>query len=97
MSQRLTYWPDHPVHAAAARAKGKAKRGSAKPEPKGKLGALPEWNLADLYSGPDAPELKADLAISEQAAEAMHERGRQNHLSHHSLPALRALSVTMGT
>jgi len=84
MSQRLTYWPDHPVHAAAARAKGKAKRGSAKPEPKGKLGALPEWNLADLYSGPDAPELKADLAISEQAAEAMHERycGKLGELVH---------------
>lgn len=25
------------------------------------LGALPEWNLADLYSGMDAPELTADL------------------------------------
>ena len=25
------------------------------------LGALPEWNLADLYSGMDAPELKRDV------------------------------------
>src|SRR5688572_1426123 len=25
------------------------------------LGALPEWNLADLYPGIDAPELKRDL------------------------------------
>jgi oligoendopeptidase F len=26
-----------------------------------RIGSLPEWNLADLYSGPAAPELKADL------------------------------------
>ena len=25
------------------------------------LGALPEWNLDDLYTGPDAPELQRDL------------------------------------
>ena len=25
------------------------------------LGELPEWNLADLYSAMDAPELKRDL------------------------------------
>ena len=29
--------------------------------PAPKLGALPEWNLADLYSGIDAPEVKRDL------------------------------------
>jgi oligoendopeptidase F len=27
----------------------------------GKLGRLPEWNLADLYPGMDAPEVKRDL------------------------------------
>ena len=32
------------------------------------LGNLPQWNLADLYAGNDAPELKADLARA--AAEA---------------------------
>ena len=37
------------------------------------LGRLPEWNLADLYSGPEAPELKADLATSDRAATAMQE------------------------
>ncbi|TIS80073.1 MAG: oligoendopeptidase F, partial [Mesorhizobium sp.] len=26
------------------------------------LGDLPEWNLADLYSGMEAPELKRDIA-----------------------------------
>jgi oligoendopeptidase F len=26
------------------------------------LGDLPEWDLSDLYTGPDAPELARDLA-----------------------------------
>lgn len=30
-------------------------------ETKTDLGPLPEWNLSDLYSGPDAPELIADF------------------------------------
>ncbi|HEY1475564.1 MAG TPA: M3 family oligoendopeptidase [Pseudolabrys sp.] len=30
-----------------------------------KLGVLPEWNLADLYPGPDSPELKWDLENAE--------------------------------
>ena len=25
------------------------------------LGAMPEWNLTDLYAGMDSPEIKADL------------------------------------
>ena len=29
---------------------------------KNKAGKLPEWNLADLYSGIDAPEIARDLA-----------------------------------
>lgn len=32
------------------------------------LGELPVWNLTDLYSSPDAPEVKADLAIAAEAA-----------------------------
>jgi len=31
------------------------------PSDAAKLGALPEWNLADLYSAMDAPEVKRDL------------------------------------
>ena len=31
------------------------------------LGNLPEWNLDDLYTGEDAPELKRDLDWLEQA------------------------------
>src|SRR5260370_40858345 len=30
-------------------------------KPAGRLGRLPEWNLADLYSGIDAPKVKRDL------------------------------------
>ena len=40
-----------------------AKRPPAKSpaRPKTALGALPEWNLADLYSGLDDPAIKRDL------------------------------------
>ena len=34
------------------------------------LGDLPEWNLDDLYTGPDAPELKRDLDWLEEACAA---------------------------
>ena len=34
------------------------------------LGPLPTWNLADLYAGPDAPALKADLAAAQAEADA---------------------------
>jgi oligoendopeptidase F len=75
MLPKLTLWPEHPTYAATAAAKGKAKRRAlATTEAKPKLGKLPEWNLADLYEGPDAAELKADLATSERAADAMQER-----------------------
>ncbi|NNJ67892.1 MAG: M3 family oligoendopeptidase [Boseongicola sp.] len=33
----------------------------------GDLGNLPEWNLADLYESPDAPELKRDMDWLEEA------------------------------
>jgi oligoendopeptidase F len=41
---------------------------------KGELGALPEWNLADLYPGRDSPELKRDLEVAEVDAEAFRVR-----------------------
>jgi oligoendopeptidase F len=34
------------------------------------FGALPEWNLDDLYTGPDSPELKRDLEWSKAEAKA---------------------------
>src|SRR5262249_30111984 len=33
----------------------------AKSRPPGRLGVLPEWNLADLYAGIDDPRVKRDL------------------------------------
>src|SRR5688572_19686635 len=45
------------------------KKPSAKPSQKtaeaADLGALPEWNLADLYPSIDAPEFKRDLDRAE--------------------------------
>src|SRR5262245_16719356 len=74
MLPKLTAWPGHPVFAATAAAKAKANQRPLTPGAKPKLGKLPEWNLADLYKGLDAPELKADLASSESAADAMQTR-----------------------
>ncbi len=53
-----------PVRAAAKRPAG--------------LGSLPEWNLADLYPGIDAPEVKRDLdrADAECAAFAEAYKGK---------------------
>ncbi len=38
--------------------------------------ALPTWNLDDLYPGPDAPEVKADLAAAARETEAFNARYR---------------------
>ncbi|HMA15485.1 MAG: M3 family oligoendopeptidase [Bacteroidota bacterium] len=38
------------------------------------LGELPTWNLADLYPGPEAPALKADLDATAGKARAFRER-----------------------
>ena len=72
---KLTLWSEHPTYAASAGAKDKAKRrrSAAEAPAKRKLRTLPEWNLADLYGGADAPQLKADLTTSERAADAMQE------------------------
>ncbi|WP_343315524.1 M3 family oligoendopeptidase [Brucella sp. BE17] len=43
----------NPLPRAAANAVGASKKSD--------LGALPEWNLADLYPSPESAELKADL------------------------------------
>ena len=75
MLPKLRNWPEHPLYAATASAKGKAKpRATVEPGGKAKLGSLPEWNLSDLYQGPESPKLKADLETSERAADAMQER-----------------------
>jgi oligoendopeptidase F len=43
---------------------------SAKPN----LGPLPEWDLSDLYPGPDSPALKDDLERAGREAEALRSR-----------------------
>ena len=45
--------------------------------------ALPEWNLADLYSAPDSPALAADIAAAEKEASAFAAelRGRLGELA----------------
>jgi oligoendopeptidase F len=45
----------------AARSKSPRSRPIRKPKKPGGLGALPEWDLADLYPAMDAPEIKQDL------------------------------------
>jgi oligoendopeptidase F len=45
--------------AATRKKPAKATKMATKPAPK--LGALPEWNLKDLYPGLDSPEIKRDL------------------------------------
>jgi oligoendopeptidase F len=48
---------------------------ASRPDPAA-LGALPEWNLGDLYASPDAPEVAADLARSEAECVAFEETYR---------------------
>ena len=38
------------------------KKSATKPPKSSKLGALPEWNLNDLYPGIDSPLIERDLA-----------------------------------
>ncbi|MGC4025042.1 MAG: M3 family oligoendopeptidase [Mesorhizobium sp.] len=42
------------------------------------LGALPEWNLADLYPSIDSPQLAADIARSAELSVAFEKRWRGN-------------------
>ena len=53
----------HVLHATARAGRGASTR-------KPKLGALPEWNLNDLYPGLDSPQLKRDLAEADVACAA---------------------------
>jgi oligoendopeptidase F len=42
------------------------------------IGALPTWDLSDLYSGMDAPEVKRDLEEAAAASKAFQERYKGN-------------------
>src|SRR5262245_43236871 len=75
MPFRVCRLPEHPAFAATASARGKAKpEAHSKAEGTSKLGALPEWRLADLYEKPDAPKLESDLKEAEREANAMQDR-----------------------
>jgi oligoendopeptidase F len=60
------------ARAAKQTASAKPARRAAPQTAKGKadLGALPEWNLADLYSSIEAPEIKRDLDAGDAACTA---------------------------
>jgi oligoendopeptidase F len=70
----------------------------------GDLGLLPEWNLDDLYTGPDAPELKRDLALGAKMASDMKTRyqgklaaiGRDGAKLAEAIHAYEALSDLLG-
>ncbi|MEC9431791.1 MAG: M3 family oligoendopeptidase [Pseudomonadota bacterium] len=68
--------PDRPPLADVADATGPGPAG-------GPLGDLPEWNLDDLYPGPDAPALRDDLDAARAEARALAEafEGRMAGLS----------------
>jgi oligoendopeptidase F len=50
------------LRKSQAQRKSNSPKSAAKSKPSNKTGKLPEWNLADLYSGIDAPEVASDLA-----------------------------------
>jgi len=60
--------------AAVKRAKVTNSRPKAGRLQKGSLGALPEWDLSDLYTGIDSPEITSDLARSDALCLAFEER-----------------------
>jgi oligoendopeptidase F len=66
--------PSRSGRAAAKRAKTRAPRPKERRNPKGIIGALPEWDLSDLYSGLDSPEIASDLARSDAQCRAFEER-----------------------
>src|SRR5258708_6278823 len=62
------------VRKSAKPATKSAPKKSAKPVAKSpKLGALPEWNLADLYPAIDSPEVKRDLELADADSIAFEE------------------------
>ena len=69
--------------AAAAKTRKTGARSSGKSETSPELGALPEWNLTDLYRSIDAPEFKRDLERAETECVAFEKayKGRLEELA----------------
>ncbi|MGB7257159.1 MAG: M3 family oligoendopeptidase [Pseudolabrys sp.] len=74
-----------PSRSAAKRAVRPVLKPAARPIAKSspKLGALPEWNLADLYPGLDSPALKSDLQKAESDCAAFEQsyKGRLGEMA----------------
>lgn len=64
---------------SAKKTSQKPHKPAAKPADALDLGALPEWNLRDLYSGIDAPEIKQDIDRAEAECMAF-EKAYKGHL-----------------
>src|SRR6266853_1382497 len=66
--------PNRSGRAAAKRAKMRDPRAKQRRNPKGGVGALPEWDLSDLYAGVSSPEIARDLARADALCLAFEER-----------------------
>jgi oligoendopeptidase F len=66
--------PNRSGRAATKRAKIRDPRAKQRRNPKGGIGALPVWDLSDLYAGVDSPEIARDLARSDALCLAFEER-----------------------
>jgi oligoendopeptidase F len=81
------YPPPHAGEGREGAAARRATRGGQRPKhgrnPKGGLGTLPQWDLSDLYSGIDSPEVASDLARADALCLAFEERykGKLNALA----------------
>jgi oligoendopeptidase F len=75
--------PDRSRGAAEKRANAKDPRPKAGRSLKAGVGALPEWDLSDLYSGVDSPEIAGDLARADALCLAFedHYKGRLGGLA----------------
>src|SRR5467141_3368842 len=66
--------PNRSGRAATKRAKMQAPRAKQRRNPKGGIGALPAWDLSDLYAGLDSPQIARDLVRSDALCLAFEER-----------------------
>jgi oligoendopeptidase F len=61
VSNKMTPRSSSALRKPTAQRKPNTRTSATKPGASSKAGKLPEWNLADLYSGIDAPEVSRDL------------------------------------
>ncbi len=66
--------PNRSGRAAAKRARARNSPPKTDRPPKGSIGALPEWDLSDLYASIESPEIASDLARSDALCLAFEER-----------------------